>query len=55
MIVYKKTGEWYIEWHRMTTSDYEWHQVVKRMTSSDATSGTASDNEWQQMTTSDTE
>ena len=41
MIVYKKKDEWYIEWHRMTTSDNEWQQVVQRMTTSD----TASDNE----------
>ena len=61
MIVYKKTDEWYIEWHRMATSD-EWQQVVQRMTTTNnewhrlvermTTSGTASDNEWQQMTAS---
>ena len=49
MIVCKKTDEWYIEWHRMITSDNEWQHVVQRMTTSD--------NEWhrvvQGMTTSD--
>ena len=66
MIVYKKTDEWYIEWHRMTTSDNEWQQVVQRMTPSltthrvvqgMTTSDTTSDNEWyqvvQQVTTND--
>ena len=58
MIVYKETDEW----HRMTTSDNEWQQVLWQMTTSGnewhqvvqlvTTSGTASDNEWQQMTTS---
>ena len=65
MIVYKKTDEWYIEWHWMTTSANEWQRMVQRMTSSGTTndnkwykewqratmSGTASDNEWQRMTT----
>ena len=59
MIIYKKTDEWYIEWHRMTTSDNEWHRVVQRMTTIDATSGIASDNEWrreqQKMTMNDRE
>ena len=42
MIAYKKTDEWYIQWHRMATSDTEWQQVVQWMTTSDTTS----DNEW---------
>ena len=50
MIVCKKTDEWYIEWHRMTTSSTkndkelykEWYQVVQRMTTGDTTS----DSEW---------
>ena len=53
MVIYKKTEEWYIEWHRMTTSDNECHRVVQQMTTSDITS----DNEWQrvvqQVTTND--
>ena len=58
MIVYKETDEW----HRMTTSDSEWQQVLQQMTTSGnewhqvvqlvTTSGTASDNEWKKMTTS---
>ena len=59
VIVYKKTDEWYIEWHRVktngTTSENEWQQVMQRVTTSCARSG----NEWQQlrqrMTTSDNE
>ena len=55
MIVYKETDQWYIELHRMTMSDNEWQQMVRRMTSSDTTS----DNEWQQVvqqvTTNDNE
>ena len=43
--VYKKTGEWYIEWQRMTTSgttnDNEWQRMTK--------SGTTNDNEWQRV------
>ena len=54
MIAYKKTDEWYIEWHRMTTSatthDNEWHRVVQRTTTS-----CASDNEWQRVTKNDNE
>ena len=38
MNVYKKTNDWYIEW-----------QVLQGLT----TNGTMSDNEWQQMATSD--
>ena len=61
MIVYKETDEW----HRMTTSDKEWQQVVQQMTPSGnewhqvvqlvTTSGTANDNEQQKMTMSDSE
>ena len=51
LIVYKKTGEWYIEWQRVvqrvTASDNEW----QRMT----TSCTTSDNEWQRVTKSENE
>ena len=39
MNVYKKTNDWYIEWQ----------QVLQGLT----TNGTMSDNEWQQMATSD--
>ena len=50
-IVYKKTGEWYIEWQRVTTicatSDNEWQRVVQRETTSD--------NEWQRVATNDNE
>ena len=50
MIICKKTDEWYIEWHQMTTSSTtndkelykEWYQVVQRMTTGDTTS----DSEW---------
>ena len=44
-IVYKKTGEWYIEQQRMTTSDNESQWVVQRIT----TSGTTNHNEWQRV------
>ena len=64
MIVYKKTDEWYINWHRMTMSDNEWQQVLHRMTTSDTewhrvvqrmtTSDTTSDNQWQRVTASGT-
>ena len=51
MIVYKKTGEWYIEWQRVTTSgitsDNEWQRKTM--------SGATSDNEWQRVATSDKE
>ena len=34
-IVYKKTGKWYIEWQRVTTSgitsENEWKRVVQRV------------------------
>ena len=56
MIVCKKTAGWYIEWHRITTSDNEWKQVVQRITTTDnkwhrmvqrmATSDSTSDNGW---------
>ena len=49
MIVCKKIDEWYIEWHRMKTSDNKWQRVVKRMTRSGTTSGIEWYNEWQRM------
>ena len=49
MIVCKKTDEWYIEWHRMTTSDNEWQPVVQQMTRSGTTSGIEWYNKWQRM------
>ena len=49
LVFYKKTGERYIEWHRMTTSDSEWYKEWQWMT----TSGTTSDNNWQGVTLSD--
>ena len=49
MIVCKKTDEWYIEWHRITTSDNEWQRVVQRKTRSGTTSGIEWYNKWQQM------
>ena len=65
MIVYKKTGEWYIEWQRMTTNKNEWYKEWQRMTTSDnewynqwqrvTKSGTTGDNEWQRVTMSDKE
>ena len=65
MIVHKKTGEWYIEWDRITTSDNEWRRVVQRMTTSNTTSDngwqpvaqqvTTNDNEWQLVTKNDNE
>ena len=69
MIVYKKTDEWYMEWHRMTTSDNEWQRMVQQMTTRDnewhrvvqrmTISDTTSDNEWQrvvqQVTTNNSE
>ena len=56
-IVYKKTGDWYIEWQRVTmsgtTSENEW----QGMTTSDNKwqRMTSSDNEWQTVTTNDNE
>ena len=66
-IVYKKTGEWYIERQGVTasstTSDNEWQRVTtsgktsenkwQRVVQRMATSGTTSDNEWQRMIASD--
>ena len=51
LVFYKKTGERYIEWHRMTTSDSEWYKEWQWMT----TSGTTSDNNWQGVTRNDNE
>ena len=61
-IVYKKTGECYIKWQRVTTSgttsdnnDNEWYNQWQEVT----TSGTRGDSKWynerQRMTTSDNE
>ena len=55
MVVYKKTGEWHIEWHWMTISDNEWQQVVQRMATSDTTSDNEWYSKWQQMTANDNE
>ena len=54
MIIYKKTGEWYIEWQRVvqrvttsgTTTDNEWYNDWQRM-------ATVVHNDWQRMITSD--
>ena len=43
--VYKKTGEWYIEWQRMTASDKEWQRVVQQM----IMSGNEWFNKWEQV------
>ena len=55
LVVYKKTGERYIELQRVitsgATSDNEWQRVLQRMTTSD----TASDNDWQRVTGNDNE
>ena len=54
-MIYKKTGEWYIEWKRVTTSGTTSDNKWQRVTTSGTTSGTTSDNEWQRMTTNDNE
>ena len=55
-IDYKKTGKWYIEWKRVTTSggasDSEWKQVMQIVNEWQRV--TANDNEWQRLTVSGT-
>ena len=58
-ILYKKTGDWFIEWQWMTTSsttgDSEWQRVVQRVTTNDNEWQLAvtNDSEWQQLTMRD--
>ena len=55
-IVYKKTGKWYIEWTRVTTSGRasgsKWQQVMQIVNEWQRV--TANDNEWQRLTVSGT-
>ena len=55
MVVYKKTDEWYIEWHRMTTSGTtngnEWQRVIQRV----AQQVTINDKKWQRVIKNDNE
>ena len=54
-IVYKKTGEWYIEWQRMTSSGTTSYNEWQWVTTSGTTSNKEWYNEWQRMTTNDKE